>query len=69
MIAWNNDVDSVVRGLNKTVAKLLKLSAQKDAELTKAAERIASLSDHCDCCRNEAERASRIADKIKELVA
>ena len=65
---WNNSVDGVVKSLNKTVAKLDKLAVKKDNEMQKAADKMAQLSDHCDNCRNEAARASRIAEKIKTLV-
>lgn len=65
---WNNTVDSVVASLNKTVAKLERLAVKKDAEVMRNANKIAVLSDKCDCCRNEAARASRIAEKISSLV-
>jgi thymidine kinase len=66
---FNTDVDSIVKGLNKTVEKLVKLAEKKNGEIAVTADKIAELSDHCDCCRDEAVRASRIAEKISELVA
>jgi uncharacterized coiled-coil protein SlyX len=66
---FNQNVDSVVKTLNKTVAKLQKVAAKKDAELMKTATKMAALSDHCDNCRSESVRAARIADKLNELLA
>ena len=66
---FENDVDSIVKGLQKTMAKLQKLADHKFEEAAATADMIATLSDKCNCCRNEAARASHIADKIRGIVS
>jgi thymidine kinase len=66
---FDENVDSVIKSLSKTVVKLQKVAAKKDAELIETATKMAALSDHCDNCRSEAVRAARIADKLNELLA
>lgn len=65
---WNNNVDAIVASLNRTVSKLNALAEKQQIKHERTMEKISALQADCDICKGEGARATRIANKITELV-